>query len=68
MLRTIKLLVFVLLPAILFAQSNLDFLRNTGKIYSVVAVICVIFLGIVLYLLRLDKKIKNLEEKFNNES
>lgn len=68
MLRTITLLVFTLLPAIFFAQSNLDFLRSTGKIYSVVAVICVLFLGIVLYLLRLDKKIKNLEEKFNNES
>jgi len=68
MLRTIKLLAFTFIPAILFAQSNLDFLRSTGKIYSVVAVICVLFLGIVLYLIRLEKKIKNLEEKSNNES
>jgi len=43
------------------AQAGDDFIRSTGKIYAVVGVILVLFLGIVFYLFRLDKKIKNLE-------
>lgn len=50
------------------AQSNsLDFLRSTGKIYSVVAVIAVIFVGIVFYLFRLDNKLTKLENHIKNE-
>jgi hypothetical protein len=39
-----------------------DQLRADGKIYVVVAVLLVILLGIVLYLVRLDKKITRLEK------
>ena len=50
------------------AQSNsLDFLRSTGKIYSVVAVIAVIFVGIVFYLFRLDNKLTKLGNHIKNE-
>ncbi len=50
------------------AESGaIDFLRSTGKIYSVVAVIAVIFIGIALYLFRLDKKITKLEKEIYNE-
>lgn len=53
---------------LLSAESgSIDFLRSTGKIYSVVAVIAVIFLGIVWYLFRLDKKITKLEKEIYNE-
>ena len=46
----------------IFAQeTHQDFFRNTGKIYVVVAVLVVIFVGIVFYLLRLDSKISQLE-------
>jgi len=38
------------------AQGNRDFMRETGKIYVVTGVILIIFAGIVLYLVRLDKK------------
>ncbi|NIK74028.1 hypothetical protein FHS56_001541 [Thermonema lapsum] len=37
-----------------------DALRANGKIYVVVAVLATIFLGIVLYLLTLDRKVKKL--------
>jgi hypothetical protein len=38
-----------------------DTLRSNGKIYVVVAVVLTIFLGIIFYLIRLDKKIAKLE-------
>jgi len=61
-------LLLVLSINLLSAESgSIDFLRSTGKIYSVVAVIAVIFIGIVLYLFRLDGKISKLEKEINDE-
>lgn len=39
-----------------------DTFRSNGKIYVVVAVILVILAGLVLYLVRLDRKISKLEK------
>ncbi len=53
---------------VLFAQNPnngvemADALRQNGKIYVVVAVILAIFAGIVIYLIRLDRKISKLEK------
>lgn len=53
-----------LLPIGLRAQgADADFLRSTGKIYVVVAVIAAIFIGIVLFLIYLDRKLTNLENQ-----
>lgn len=40
-----------------------DELRNSGKIYVVVAVIAVIFLGIATYLIYLDRRLSKLEKE-----
>lgn len=62
-----KLALF-LLTTILFSNQLIaqaaaqDFMRSTGKIYVVVAVIVLIFIGVVLYLIRLDSKISKLEK------
>ena len=40
-----------------------DFFQAMGKMYVVVAIIVVIFIGIILYLWRLDRKISQLENK-----
>lgn len=62
-----KLALF-LLTAILFSNqlvaqaASQDFMRSTGKIYVVVAVIVLIFIGVVFYLIRLDSKISKLEK------
>jgi len=63
----------LLLVALLFinllamAQSSdvpmADGFRSNGKIYVVVAVILTIFAGIILYLVRLDRKITKLEKQ-----
>ena len=40
-----------------------DTMRSNGKIYVVVAVILTILAGLVLYIVRLDKKISRLEKE-----
>ena len=50
----------------LLAQNeNTDFLRSIGKIYVVVLVIVAIFIGIVLFLIYLDRKLTKLENQIN---
>jgi CcmD family protein len=41
-------------------------MRSNGKIYVVVAVLCIILTGIFLYLINLDKKISKLEQETNS--
>jgi len=60
---TLSIFIAILLSNQLVAQeATQDFMRSTGKIYVVVAVIALIFIGIVLYLTRLDSKISKLEK------
>ena len=40
-------------------------MRSIGKIYVVVAVIIAIFVGIVLFLIYLDRKLTKLEDQIN---
>jgi CcmD family protein len=47
----------------LFAQEMATEMRSNGKIYVVVAVLVTIFIGILLYLVRLDRKITKLEKE-----
>ena len=39
-----------------------DVMRSNGKIYVVVAVIAILFIGLMIYLMRIDKKVQKLEE------
>lgn len=65
-----KMLLFLLFDLSilnLFAQDSssaemADTFRSNGKIYVVVAVMLVILAGIILYLIRLDRKISKLEK------
>jgi len=45
------------------AQSDPDFMRSTGKIYVVVAVIVAVFIGLVFFLLYLDRRLTKLENQ-----
>lgn len=63
---TIILFLAISLP-VTFAEGNRDFMRETGKINVVVAVILVIFLGIVWYLVRLDRKLTKLEHQTKDD-
>jgi len=71
MARTItSLLLFCCLTATLSAQSAAeppaDFLRGIGKIYVVVAVIAVVFLGLTFYLWSLDRRLSDLENQIDD--
>jgi CcmD family protein len=43
-------------------------MRSSGKIYVVVAVIVAIFIGIVAFLMYLDRKLTKLENQINNDN
>ena len=61
----------LLLSQSLFAQGNVemaDALYSSGKIYIVVAVLMIIFIGIVIYLIQTDRKISALEKEWKNKS
>ncbi|HMQ06643.1 MAG TPA: hypothetical protein PKC30_05040 [Saprospiraceae bacterium] len=45
----------------------IDFLRSTGKIYSVVVLILAVFAGMILFIIRIDKKLTNLENQIKDE-
>jgi CcmD family protein len=40
-----------------------DALRSSGKIYVVVSVISVVFIGLAIYLFSIDSRLKKLEKK-----
>ena len=64
MIKRILLSFFlVLCNYLLFAQEMATEMKSNGKIYVVVAVLVTIFIGILLYLVRLDRKITKLERE-----
>lgn len=65
LLSIISILICLLLPIFGMAQQrdDADFMRSMGKIYVVLAVILVIFLGIVTFLIFLDRKLTKLENQ-----
>lgn len=69
MKRKLFFLFFLLLStSYVFGEGKVvDFLRSTGKIYSVVAVIVVVFLGLAAALWRIDRKISKLEKQIKDE-
>jgi CcmD family protein len=57
----------LLLSASVFAQDKkevmADTMRSNGRIYVVVAVLTTILIGLLLYVFRLDRKIRKLEKE-----
>ncbi|MCP3932242.1 MAG: CcmD family protein [Bacteroidetes bacterium] len=69
MKKLFLLLSFLLLTlSPILAQSDTpDFMRSIGKIFVVVFVIAIIFIGIFLFLLFLDKKVTKLESQIRED-
>ena len=44
-----------------------DLMRSSGKIYVVVAVLTIVFAGMVIYLIQIDRKIGRLEKKITEK-
>ncbi|MGZ8525735.1 MAG: CcmD family protein [Chitinophagaceae bacterium] len=69
-IKTILTLLILLLPTIVVhAQEGTvktgfgDTMRSSGRIYVVIAVILTILFGLILYLVRLDKKMSKMEKE-----
>ena len=62
----ITLSIFLFPFNFLVAQEDADFMRSMGKMYVVVAVIAAIFIGIVIFLVYLDRKLTKLENQINH--
>lgn len=60
------LLLFLFPFSFILAQDDADFMRSMGKMYVVVAVIAAIFVGIVIFLVYLDRKLTRLENQINH--
>jgi hypothetical protein len=60
-------LALLLVSLIGFAQDKkvemADVMRSNGRIYVVVAVVLTILIGLILYLVRLDRKMTGLEKE-----
>ena len=69
--RLLVILPLFLFQLVAFAQDSsriemADTMRSNGKIYVVVAVILTILAMLILYLVRLDRKISRLEKNINS--
>ena len=65
MKKIISLIITLLTSFNLFAQEEVqmaDQMRADGKIWVVVGVIAVVFVGIIAYLVLLDRKIRKIEK------
>ncbi len=67
MKKLIFLLLLTLSSAAVFAQQSksvdmADEMRSSGKIYVVIAIICIIFIGLAIYLFSIDRRLKKIEK------
>jgi uncharacterized membrane protein len=67
MLKRFLALIFILLTHVQLLQAQpetemADMFRQDGKIYVVVAILSIVFAGIIFFLVRLERRIKNLEK------
>lgn len=58
-------MILACLVTILQVPTEAGLFYQSGKIYVVVGVILLIFIGIILYLIRMEQKIKRLEKEQN---
>jgi len=54
------------LSAVLW-MLDVDFLRSTGKIYTVALVALVVWIAVLIYLIRLEKWVKSLEDQIKSK-
>lgn len=68
--KSLLVLTIWLTPAVLLAQDSpemADAMRESGKIYVVVAILLVVLGGLIGYLILLDRKVTRLERQGGNQ-
>ncbi len=70
MYRVLITFALTLIQFPIFAQQEVemaDTMRSEGKIYVVVSIMALIFLGIAAYLFMMDRKVSGLEKKISEK-
>jgi len=70
LLLSLTLLLLMVFPAFsqeMQAAEGENILWQSGKIYVVIAVIAIIFVGIIIYLINIDRKVGKLEKELKNK-
>jgi len=67
-MKKLTLLLLLLTFTAVFAQADTSVevdnaLRSDGKIYVVVCIICIIFIGLAIYLFTIDRRLKKIEKE-----
>jgi len=67
MKRFFVLFCLILCNILAFAQqpTNVEMadpMRSSGKIYVVIGVICIVFVGLAIYLFAIDRRLKKIEK------
>lgn len=67
-MKYLVLLTLLISSIITKAQSvqMAETMRSEGKIYVVIAVLTVILMGLILYLISIDRKVSKLEKEINS--
>jgi hypothetical protein len=66
MKKIVSLFIFLLPTIVMWAKDGDqvgDTMRSNGRIYVVVAVVLTILIGLILYIVRIDRKISKLEKQ-----
>lgn len=66
-IKQLLLLIFALISNSIFAQTKENPFYSNGKIYVVVTVISIIFVGIILYLIRIDRRLRKTEKELKQK-
>lgn len=69
MLKHLFSLLLILISPLLFAQEAemADTMRSEGKIYVVVAILLLILIGLIAYLVMIDRKVTKLENRLSDK-
>ena len=69
MKKLLSILALTILYVNAFAQDSpemADTMRSNGKIYVVVGVILIVLIGLFIYLFAIERKVKKLEQKIED--
>lgn len=67
-LRLILLFFLSIITNTLFAQTQENPFYSNGKIYVVVTVISIIFTGIIIYLIKIDRRLRKTERELKEKN
>ncbi|MBT6745273.1 MAG: CcmD family protein [Flavobacteriales bacterium] len=70
-LKSLTVLSLILISSTVSARPSeiemADAMLENGKIYVVIAVLCTVFMGLVVYTIMIDRKLSKLEKEVNEK-